>query len=140
MTEPESRTATLFLDANVLISAAWKDGAEIALLWRMENVELVTSLYVMEEVQRNLPRIDQAERLRVLMRAVRVLTLGTLPEIDESLGLPPKDKPVLAGAIAAGADQLVSGDKKHFGPLYGRQIQGVRITSPPELLALLRRG
>ncbi len=140
MTEAESPATSLFLDANVLVSAAWKEGAEIAALWRMKNVRLITSSYVMGEVLRNLPRIDQAERLRVLMRSVEVFTLEVFQEFDASFPLPLKDRPVLAGAIAAGADHLVSGDKRHFGPLYGKVIQGVRITSPPELLSLLRQG
>ena len=131
--------ATLFLDANVLISTAWKEGAEIAQIWQMEDVRLVTSNYVMGEVQRNLPRADQIERLRHLMRAVQILSFEKLPDISDAISLPEKDRPVLAAAILAGADHLISGDKRHFGPLYGKTIRGVRITAPPELLAILRR-
>jgi hypothetical protein len=36
------------------------------------------------------------------------------------------------------SDHLVSGDKKHFGPWYGKIIHGVWITAPTELLAVLR--
>jgi predicted nucleic acid-binding protein len=140
VTEPDTRPAILFLDANVLISAAWKHGAEIALLWHMKNVRLITSSYVMGEVQRNLPRADQVDRLRALMRSVRIDASAVLGEAPELLVLPPKDQPVLAAAMAAGADHLVSGDKRHFGPLYGMVIQGVRITAPSELLDVLRRG
>lgn len=53
--------------------------------------------------------------------------------------LPEKDRPVLAGAIEAKADQLVSGDKSHFGHLYGQKICGLRITAPSDLLDVLRR-
>ena len=131
------RVETLFLDANVLISASWRDGCEMALLWQMEGVRLVTSNFVMGEVQRNLPRTDQIERLRGLMRAVRVVALEKW-DLPEAVVLPEKDRPVLAGAVQAKADHLVSGDKKHFGPLYGKTIRGVRITAPTELLTVLR--
>jgi predicted nucleic acid-binding protein len=138
MTEDAGSDTTLFLDANILISAAWKEGSEIAQIWRMERVRLVTSNFVMGEVQRNLHQVAQIERLRVLMRRVRILTFERLPDIAETVELPEKDRPVLAGAIQAKADHLVTGDKRHFGPLYGKSVRGVRITAPSELLALLR--
>jgi predicted nucleic acid-binding protein len=129
---------TLFLDANVLISAAWKENSEIALIWQLEGVRLVTSNFVLGEVQRNLHQVSQIERLRGLMRSVQILYFETLPEIPEAIELPEKDRPVLAGAVQAQADHLISGDKKHFGAWYGKSIHGVRITAPPELLAVLR--
>jgi predicted nucleic acid-binding protein len=129
---------TIFLDANVLISAAWKEGSEIAQIWRMKGLRLVTSNYVMGEVQRNLHQISQIERLRRLMRSVQIFSFETLPEIPSVIVLPEKDRPVLAGAIQAQADLLLSGDKRHFGPLYGKTILGVRITAPTELLDVLR--
>jgi predicted nucleic acid-binding protein len=138
MTFAPAGTATLFLDANVLISAAWKEGSEIALIWQMSGVRLITSSYVMGEVQRNLHQVGQIERLRVLMRSVQIVSSETLPDLPDAIALPEKDRPVLAGAIQAQADHLVSGDKKHFGPLYGKIVSGVRITAPSELLAVLR--
>ena len=138
MTFAPAGTTTLFLDANVLISAAWKEGSEIALIWQMSGVRLITSSYAMGEVQRNLHQVGQIERLRVLMRSVQIVSSETLPDLPDAIALPEKDRPVLAGAIQAQADHLVSGDKKHFGPLYGKIVSGVRITAPSELLAVLR--
>jgi len=138
MTSASGPGTTLFLDANVLISAAWKENSEIALIWKMERVRLVTPSFVMGEVQRNLHQVSQIERLRVLMRSVQILPLEALPDLPEAIALPEKDRPVLAGAVQAQADHLVSGDKRHFGPLYGKSIHGVRITAPTELLAALR--
>lgn len=139
MREEPDRLLTLFLDANVLISAAWKADAEVALIWKMPAVRLVTSSYSMGEVQRNLALIPQIERLRVLMRSVQVLHFEELPDLPECLELPEKDRSIFAAAVKAGADHLISGDKKHFGPWFGKTIQGVRITPPAELLAALRR-
>jgi len=137
MTVDAGSDTTLFLDANILISAAWKEDSEIAQIWRMEGVRLVTSNFVMSEVQRNLHQVAQIERLRTLMRQVRILTFEKLPDIGEAVELPEKDRPVLAGAIQAEAGHLVTGDKRHFGPLYGKIVSGVRVTAPSELLALL---
>jgi predicted nucleic acid-binding protein len=128
----------LFLDANVLISAAWKENCEVAQIWQMEGIRLITSNYVMGEVQRNLHQVSQIERLRGLMRLVQIVSSDKPLDIPELIALPEKDRPVLAGAIQAQADHLVSGDKRHFGPLYGTTIRGVRITAPSELHAVLR--
>ncbi len=138
MTSASGSVTTLFLDANVLISAAWKEGGEIALIWQMKGVRLITSNYVMGEVQRNLHQVSQIERLRGLMRSVQIVAFETLPEIPEAIALPEKDRPVLGGAVLAHADHLVSGDKRHFGAWYGTRIRGVRITAPTELLEVLR--
>jgi predicted nucleic acid-binding protein len=138
MTPGRTPLTIIFLDANVLISAAWKEGSEIAQIWRMEGLRLVTSNYVMGEVQRNLRQISQIERLRRLMRSVQILSFEKLPEIPLEIELPEKDRPVLAGAIKAQADHLLTGDKRHFGPFYGKTIFGVRITAPTELLDVLR--
>jgi predicted nucleic acid-binding protein len=138
MTLAPGPVAILFLDANVLISAAWKEESEIALIWQMEGVRLITSNYVMGEVQRNLHQVGQIERLRALMRTVQIVSFEKLPDLSEASALPEKDRPVLAGAVQAQANHLVSGDKRHFGSLYGKTICGVRITAPTELLAVLR--
>lgn len=130
----DSRT-TLFLDANVLVSAAWKENAETALIWQLDRARLVTSIYVMAEVQRNLPGIAQIERLRGLMTSVEVLIFQNLAEPAETLLLPAKDRPVLAAAVEARAQYLVTGDKKHFGQWFGKTICGVRIEAPTGLLA-----
>jgi predicted nucleic acid-binding protein len=131
---------TLFLDANVLVSAAWKQDAEIALIWQMKDARLITSGYVMGEVQRNLHQVSQIERLRALMRSVRIVSFDYAPDLPEAAELPEKDRPVLSAAVQSQADHLVSGDKKHFGPWCGKRIRGVRITAPTELLALLRQA
>jgi hypothetical protein len=49
------------------------------------------------------------------------------------VNLPEKDRPVLAAAINHHCDILVTGDRTHFGPLYGKIIQGVSVLSPAML-------
>lgn len=137
MSDSADPPSILFLDANVLISAAWKEGAEVASIWKLPAVQLVTSSYVVGEVQRNLPHIPQIERLRGLMRTVRLLDFDDLPNLPEEVDLPEKDRPVLAGAIQAGTAFLVTGDKKHFGPWFGKTLCSVRILPPSSLVAAL---
>jgi len=46
--------------------------------------------------------------------------------------LPEKDRPILLAAIRAHATHLLTGDKQHFGPLYGQSISGVLILRPAD--------
>lgn len=50
-----------------------------------------------------------------------------------------KDIPVLASAIACGADYLVTGDKKDFGKLKSKDIFRTKIVSPAEFLEAMSR-
>lgn len=52
-------------------------------------------------------------------------------------GLPAKDTPILAAAIAARVDILVTGDRRHFGALFGQEIEQVRVLSLRDGLAAL---
>lgn len=51
-----------FLDANVLFSAAYRDGSRLRRQWDLDGVELLTSGYALEEARRSLsatePRIS----------------------------------------------------------------------------------
>jgi len=127
----------LFLDANILISAARKDVSKVTRLWHVPNAELVTSEYVLAECQRNLPAADQQERLARLLLTVRILKFSEAPALPDSILLPEKDQPVLAAAIFARADFLVTGDKRHFGAWYGTTILGVGVEPPARMLELL---
>jgi len=42
---------------------------------------------------------------------------------------------MLRAAAQAGADVLVTGDRTHFGDLYGKSLRGVLIATPAEALA-----
>ena len=52
---------------------------------------------------------------------------ATLP-IDVELVA--KDAPILLAAIEARATHLLTGDRAHFGALYGRKIGGVKVMLP----------
>lgn len=62
------------------------------------------------------------------------------PELQEAVEgrvTDPDDVPVLAGALYADADLLVTGNRKHFGNLYGEKIGGCLVLPPAEALEVL---
>jgi uncharacterized protein len=128
----------LFLDANVLVSAAWKDGSKVARIWQIPDVELITSNFVVAECKRNLPRTEQQLRLSRLLLEVRVLEFQKPPALENSPALAEKDRHVLAAAVLSRADFLVTGDRKHFGAWYGTKILGLRVEPPGRFPQILR--
>lgn len=120
----------LFLDANVLFSAAL-GGRSFALVWRaarVGKVSLVTSVYCLTEAERNVRRKAPAavDAFRSLREDVRVVEDAHDAPATE-VGLPSKDVPVYAAAVETGADMLLTGDLKHFGPLMDRDDLPVRV-------------
>jgi predicted nucleic acid-binding protein len=130
----------VFLDANILFSAAYRPDAGLRRLWELSGVALVTSAYAVEEARRNLDTPKQLADLEQLLRAVRVT--DTAPR-DRSLSpmmqLPDADRPILLAAIEVRATHLLTGDVRHFGRYYGRVVEGVRIL-PPGVYLRTRRG
>ena len=124
----------VFLDANVLFSAAYRPDAGLRRLWDIPGVELISSDYAIEEARRNLATPTQRERLGTLASSVRVVTVIPDADLPGSVMLPDKDKPILLAAIHAGASHLLIGDATHFGPLYGVSVGGVLVLSPSEFL------
>ena len=126
----------LFLDANVLFSAAYRADAGVARLWELPGVVLLTSSYAVEEARRNLLDEDQRELLaRLLLQEVVVGEATMLPpERRGAIELPEKDWPVLGGAAAAGASHLITGDVRHFGRYFGERLLGVLVLTPAEYL------
>lgn len=128
----------IFLDANILFSAAKSDGAmrHLLALLRAAGHELFADGYVIEEARRNL--IAKANggvaALAELLRGVRIPPLHPAsPAPATRPPLPEKDRPVLAAAILLRCDALLTGDRTHFGKLWGRTISGVTIHSPRSL-------
>ena len=125
----------LFLDANILFSAAYRPEAGVARLWHLEGVELLTSTFALEEARRNLPEPDQKKRLQEFLRQVEVgEALMLPPEGRGGIELPEKDWPILGGASLSGATHLITGDIRHFGPYLGQRVLGVLIQKPAEYL------
>ncbi len=122
-----------FLDANVLFSAAYREGSGLRRLWELEDVELLTSGYALEEARRNLDTDDQLDRLHELVRGLQLVPESAV-DLPDAVDLSEKDVPILQAAIAAEASHLITGDRKDFGPYFGEKLRGVRITTPREYL------
>lgn len=120
----------LFLDANVLFSAAYRAESRLRELWTLPETQLVTSGYALEEARRNLDGIDQRRRLEALAAEVRVIHESGSWALPPDVILPEKDRPILSAAVVSGATHLVTGDQTHFGPWYGKQVGGVSIIRP----------
>lgn len=129
----------VFLDANILFSAAWKEGADAVLLFELAAAgfcELTTSRLAVEEARRNIAHKRPA-RQPALERLVGQTRIGKEPAethlaVARQHGLPDKDIPILAAAVAQGAHLLVTGDRRDFGHLYG--------SSPGEVQVIDLRG
>lgn len=125
----------VFLDANVLFSAAYKP-TRLRLLWKLPNVELVSSKYAVREAEVNLGQVkpEALQELRALLQGTEQVQPATLLPLPPSISLVKKDAPILQAAIATKATHLLTGDVKHFGSLFGRIIEGVLVLLPAEYL------
>lgn len=129
------------MDANVIFSAAYRVDSGVRRLWQLAETELVTSAYAVEEARRNLGTPERLSGLEELLKAVRLSNLLAAPAGHpgiEGSGLPEKDLPILRAAVAANATHLITGDRKHFGHLFGKKVAGVLVVRPSDHLA--RRG
>ncbi|QKK01227.1 MAG: PIN domain-containing protein [Pseudomonadota bacterium] len=124
----------LFLDANILFSAAWSEGAAARLLWnfsRAGRCRMLSSQLAVEEARRNIV-LKRPHRLATFERLVAGTVIGREPneehlELAGEQRLPSKDIPILAAALAQRAEILVTGDRRDFGHLYHRSISGLTI-------------
>lgn len=130
---------TLFLDANVLFTAAHNPRGKAALvidLGREGHWEIYSSAYALEEATRNLAWKfpESLEALRALARVVQFVQQaagGASPP-----GLAKKDRPIFQAAAARKATHLLTGDLKDFGPLMNRpeETSGMRIQTVSDFL------
>jgi uncharacterized protein len=126
----------VFLDANVLFSAAYGPGSRFLDLWRRKGIRLLTSEYAVQEARRNLVGVDRLKRLGRLVGPMEIVPSRTANFPPELLGvdLPEKDQPILAAAINARATHLLTGDRRHFGMCFGKRIHKTLIQSPAQYL------
>ena len=124
----------LFLDANVLFSAAYMAESRLREFWTLPGAELVTSAYAWEEAYRNLKTREQIERLMALAPGLRIVQERGPWALPADVILPEKDRPILAAAILSGATHLITGDATHFGVWYGKRIGSLLVLRPAAYL------
>lgn len=109
----------LFLDANVLFTAAHNPSEKAALiidLGLQGNWEIVSCSYAIEEARRNISIKfpDCLERFETLISAI--LKVPSRSGLSCPVPLPEKDRPILEAATHCKATHLLTGDIKDFGP------------------------
>ena len=123
------RMVKLFLDANILFSAAYRENAGLAKLWKLSHIKLVSSDYAIMEAERNLHDQHQLQRLKVFIQSLDIITTYNDSLIPGDITLSAKDRPILAAAITAKANFLITGDRD-FEHLFGKKILGVMVLRP----------
>jgi hypothetical protein len=127
----------LFLDANVLFSAAYHRNPGLLHLWKLSNVVLCTSRYALEQARINLEEEEQRARLIRLSAKLQLFATAER-QLPRGIALPEKDVPIVLAALEAGATHLLTGDR-HFGPYFGKKIEGLLVMLPGEYLRMRDR-
>lgn len=129
-------------DTNLYISAILTPGKqrEILNLAKDEKIDLFISEYILEEISRILKEKfdwpDQDIR-KALIQIEEVASLVFPAERIDVIKIHPEDNFILGCALAAGADFLISGDKKHILPL--KEFRGIKILAPAEFLEIFKQ-
>lgn len=130
----------LFLDANVLFTAAHNPDGKAAYLFdalKLKRWELLSSAYAIGEARRNIAaKYPQcASQLEALVE--QLVVVGQPAPTRTTLKLPEKDQPIYLAAQSARASHLLTGDMRHFGPHMNRprNTGGIVIQTVAEYLA-----
>jgi len=113
----------VFLDANVLFTAAHNPSGKAALLIELAESgcwHLMTSELACEEARRNI-RIkfpDCLSKIEEICRSIHIVP--HVHEMDCPLELPYKDRPIFLAAVKGRATHLLTGDLAHFGPFMNK--------------------
>lgn len=137
----------LFLDANVIFSAAHRDegrSQDLVALALGGLCELLASAHALEEARRNLELKSAGfeRRFEKVLAHAKVVAEAPVAMVEwaRAQGLPLKDAPILAAAVHAHADLLVTGDSRDFGHLFGRTLRGTRVVTPAAALDLVLKS
>jgi predicted nucleic acid-binding protein len=116
--------------------------AGLARLWSLNDVQLLSSAYAIDEARRNLAmdRPEAVPRLNRLLQSVSRVDAPQGLQLPRSIRLEPKDQPILLAAIHGNADYLLTGDASHFSHLYGKTHRGRPVLRPSQYFERRRRG
>ena len=133
-------TLRVFLDANILFTAAYNPDGMARLLFelrRLEFLALLSSRQAVEEARINLD-VKKPAALGELAALLKSLDLfDSPPVVPVTLKIPEDDLRIFASAVAGGATHLLTGDKKDFGRYFDRPAQtaGIRIQTVRKFFA-----
>ena len=140
----QRKRCKVFLDSNVLLSGLFSDKGAPRIILDLLTLNLpilagATGRYNLIEVERNLKKkMPEAMplyqkylpglRLEIVEMPSRATVISMAGAIAE------KDVPVLASAIACGAEYLITGDNKDFAKLRNVKKYNLKIVSPSEFV------
>ncbi len=109
---------------------------------REKEIEIFTSRALLDELAATLSRKKLAKPVaatglsadRMLLQYRRLATLVTARQLAQQTSRDADDDSVLACALAAGADRIVSGDEDLLTLKY---FQGIPITAPAQALRII---
>jgi putative PIN family toxin of toxin-antitoxin system len=132
----------IVLDTNVLVSALLKPRRKPARILRLViqgDIQIIVSEYILAEYLEVLksPKFDlNMDKMQTVLEFLRSKGIKAAA-IPESFQLPDSsDEPFLEAALSAGADALITGNKRHFPK---KASKGQKIVSPDEFLRLLSK-
>ena len=130
----------VFLDANILFSAAYFPGSKVEEfvldLIAASQVVVLTSAYAVSETQKNLlvKRPSGILHLETILNKIEMIDVPM--SIHCPIDLPEKDHPIFVAAIHGRATHLITGDRKHFGKWMNKpkQTRGIIIQTIADFL------
>ncbi len=137
------------LDTNVLasgvlgLSRGVSTPTRLLHAWRAGRFELIVSDYIIDELRRTLgqpyfsSRVSPEEQARFLSLLVRVAERVVIRRRVTGVATHPEDDPILATALSAQADYLVTGDRSLRERI--PSFRGIPLVSPAEFLHVLSR-
>jgi predicted nucleic acid-binding protein len=105
----------IFIDANILFTAAYSPQGKAALLIQKLGPLMFTSDYAAEEARRNIQakKPDAIITFEKLLKLIKCVSTSSSHECP--IVLREKDRPFFLTALAEGATHLLTGDLKDFG-------------------------
>ncbi|MCL4541910.1 MAG: PIN domain-containing protein [Chloroflexi bacterium] len=143
-----SREIRVFLDSSVIIAAAISAvgaGRELVLQGIQGTLKLSLSTFVLLETETNLQN-----KQRAALPIFEIFKTALLPDLTDpsptavhaaTQRITPKDAPIVAAALAAGADYLATYDRKHLlrEKAAIQSAYGLNVVTPDEILTLIRQ-
>lgn len=139
----------IVLDTNVVLSALlWRGTPHhlLSTIGQRSSIQLYSSTALLEELADVLTRPSATRRLALIGRSAREVLADYVEAVDlvEPASVPRlvlgdvDDDQVIAAAVAARADLIVSGDRKHLLPLGSHQ--GIDIVDAAEAVRRIAAG
>ena len=140
----------IVLDTNVVLSALlWRGTPHhlLAAIGQHSSIQLYSSTALLEELADVLARPSATKRLALIGRSVRDVLTDYIEAIElvEPASMPrvvvddvDDDQVIIAAAVAARAELIVSGDRKHLLPLGSHQ--GIDIVDAAEAVRRIACG